>query len=65
MVIPNMVMKLKNDDIFYQICYILDLLSALDCRVVSVKNINPHHMATGLYNAKSVTMRQILNHYQH
>ena len=38
MVIPNMVMKFHNFDIFYQICYIFDLSSALACRVESIKD---------------------------
>ena len=37
MVIPNMVMKLNSFDIFYKICYIFDLSSALACRVESIK----------------------------
>ena len=36
MVIPNMVMKLKNVDICYKLCYIFDLSSALACRVESI-----------------------------
>ena len=39
MVIPNMVMKFHNFDIFNQICYIFYLSSALACRVESIKNI--------------------------
>ena len=31
MVIPNMVIKLNNVDIFYKICYIFDLSSAHAC----------------------------------
>ena len=37
MVIPNIVMKFHNFDFFYKICYILDLSSALACRVESIK----------------------------
>ena len=33
MVIPNMVMKFHDFDIFYKICYNLDLSSALACRM--------------------------------
>ena len=33
-------MKFQNVDIFYKICYIFDLSSALACRVVSVNNGN-------------------------
>ena len=35
MVIPNVVMKFGNFDIFYKIYYIFDLSSALACRVLS------------------------------
>ena len=35
--IPNIVTKFYNFDIFYQICYILGLLSAHARRIVSVK----------------------------
>ena len=37
MVIPNMVMKFHNFDIFYKICYIFDLPSALACHVESIQ----------------------------
>ena len=36
MVIPNMVMKFHNFDIFLQICQIFDLSSALACHMLSV-----------------------------
>ena len=36
MVIPNMVMKFHNFDIFYNICWFFDLSSALACRVESI-----------------------------
>ena len=36
MVIPNMVMKFQNVDIFYQICYIFNLSSAHACRVENI-----------------------------
>ena len=42
MEIPNMVMKFHNFDIFYQICYIFDLSSALTCRVESIKSPRIH-----------------------
>ena len=46
MMIPNMVKKFHNVDIFYKICSISDLSSALACRVVSImvrmhKELNP------------------------
>ena len=37
MMIPNMVMKFHNVEIFYQICFIFDLSSALACRAESIK----------------------------
>ena len=37
MVIPNMVMKFNNVDIFENICELLDLSSAHVCRVESIK----------------------------
>ena len=39
MVIPNMVMKLQNIDIFEIICNILDRLSTHACRIPSVKEV--------------------------
>ena len=36
--ILNMAMKFNNFDIFYQICLIFDLSSALSCHVESIKN---------------------------
>ena len=45
MVVPIMVMTFHNFDIFYQICYIFDLSSALACRVENIKNkVLPHDM---------------------
>ena len=45
MVIPNRVMKFHNFDIFYTICYIFDMSSALACRVVSI-NVNVRFVGT-------------------
>ena len=39
MVAPNVVMKFHNFDVFYQICYIFDLSSALACCVESINII--------------------------
>ena len=39
MVIPNMVMKFNNFDLFYQICTHFDLSSALACRVLSFTGV--------------------------
>ena len=43
MMVPNMVMKFHNVDIFYKMYYIFDLLSALACHVVSVKTYCTTH----------------------
>ena len=37
MVVSNKVMKFHNFDIFYQICAIFDMSSALACGVESIK----------------------------
>ena len=37
MVIPNMVLKFNNFAIFYKICYIFDMSSALACLMESIK----------------------------
>ena len=37
MVVPNMVMKFQNVNIFYKMCFIFDLSSAHACRVESIK----------------------------
>ena len=48
-----MVMKFYNFDIFYQICYIFDLSSALACRVESIKK---RFGNVFLYNPREVSL---------
>ena len=59
MVIPNMVMKFHNVDIFYKTRYIFDMLSALACRVESI-NQDPVRASTTfaliVYNEKNTIL---------
>ena len=69
MVIPNMVMKFHNFEIFYQFFYIFALSSALTCHVESIKTMyshclcsfphNPHHQHCLVHSSSMLWMSHL------